>query len=38
MVWKIGATDKSKVVMAKEFRQHGQGRSFRRITLAHPKG
>jgi hypothetical protein len=38
MVWKVGSTDRSIVVMAKDFRSTFIGRSFERITRSHPKG
>ena len=38
MVWKIGSTDKSIVVMRREFLLAGHCKSFKRTTGPHPKG
>jgi hypothetical protein len=38
MVWKIGSTDRSIVVMAEEFLLLRDGKSSLRITCPHPKG
>jgi hypothetical protein len=38
MVWKIGSTDRSIVVMGREFLLTGRGKSFERTIGPHPKG
>ena len=38
MVWKVGSTDRSIVVMSKEFPLANTERSCKRITWPHPKG
>ena len=38
MVWKMGSTDRSIVVIDEEFLQRRDGKSFLRISSPHPKG
>jgi hypothetical protein len=38
MVWKMGSTDRSIVVIDEEFLLRRDGKSFLRITSPHPKG
>ena len=38
IVWKIGSTERSIVVIRREFPLTSQGRSFQRMTNPHPKG
>jgi hypothetical protein len=38
MVWKMGSTDRSIVVIDEEFLLRRDGKSFLRISSPHPKG